>query len=97
MALETTGYLVSSGDSGSWLDGFLGWAGDAAQTVGDAYVDQWVSEHMPETVEPFNPDEPDNNIAAEANATTTSFLGNADNKRLLMIGAGVLALVLLLK
>jgi hypothetical protein len=98
MALQSTGYLVDSSDSGSWLDGFLGWAGDAVQTVGDNYIDRWLSEHMPETAQPFNPDEPENNITAEAGATATGgFLGNPDNQKLLMVGAGVLVLALVLK
>ncbi|MEW8131479.1 MAG: hypothetical protein AB2758_20695 [Candidatus Thiodiazotropha endolucinida] len=96
MSLQSTGYLINETESGSWLDGFWGWAGDTATKVGDAYVDRWLSEQFPETVEPWNPDEPFDNVSAEAGSVQQGFLDNPDNQTLLLVAVvGALALFMM--
>ncbi|MCU7841826.1 MAG: hypothetical protein KZQ94_20930 [Candidatus Thiodiazotropha sp. (ex Troendleina suluensis)] len=96
MAIQATGYLVGSNESGSFLDGFWGWAGDRVTSVSDQYVSRWLDDRFPETVQPFNPDEPLDNVSMEQESVSSGFMGDPGNQKLLMLaGLGLLAFMVL--
>lgn len=96
MAIPSTAITLVGNESGSWVDGFWGWAGDRATGAVDGYVDRWLSDQFPEAAAPFNPDEAPDNVTVESSASGGGWLGDSQNQQLLLYaGIGLLALVLL--
>jgi hypothetical protein len=86
------GTTLTGSESGGWLDGVSDWGLGFISN----YADRWLDEEFPERTEPANPDH-----MMDPAVTTQGAPGEATgfqlNNKTLMIGAGLLLLVLLLK